>query len=230
MVLFGFGKKEDAVRPQSRTVSAVTVCEVGNGGEARPDQAFVDEGRRVYCVADGVGDGEWARVAAEVVCRNLKMLLGECAEDFEARGNAVRRAIRESNEVIISDVGANVAGATLALAVFDPADAFHVAICNVGDCRAYLVRRGMPYRVSETDVDSAVGLAAEIVPRWTDLRLKEGDRLVICSDGVHGVISEGRLAVFAAAGDPQTAADRLAADIVRHGAPDNYTFVLLAVR
>ena len=43
-----------------------------------------------------------------------------------------------------------------------------------------------------------------------------------------GVVSDARLAVFASGGAIETAAERLAAEVVKAGAPDNYSFVLVS--
>jgi serine/threonine protein phosphatase PrpC len=59
--------------------------------------------------------------------------------------------------------------------------------------------------------------------------VEPGDRFVICSDGVHDVVSDARLAALVAAGPLESALTRLQTEIVRRGAPDNYTFILAEV-
>ncbi len=65
---------------------------------------------------------------------------------------------------------------------------------------------------------------------WTELESTDASRFLLCTDGVHDVVSAGRLAAFVSAAPTlDAAAERIAADVVRHGAPDNYSFVLLGV-
>ena len=60
-----------------------------------------------------------------------------------------------------------------------------------------------------------------------EIDVKPGDRYLLCTDGVHDVVTDARLGVFAAAGDLESAASRLADEVIRCGAPDNYSFILV---
>ena len=75
----------------------------------------------------------------------------------------------------------------------------------------------------------AVGAAETVAADWFEITSTNPSRYIICTDGVHDVESEARLAVFVAAGPIGSAAQRLSADILRRGAPDNYSFVIVEV-
>ena len=128
-------------------------------------------------------------------------------------------------------------GSTVAILVLDPANPRHAAVCTVGDTRVYRVSKGMPdlltrdHRASRGDntLTRAVGVAETVKTEWLEIESNHGSRFVLCTDGVHDVVPATRLAVFVAAGPLRSAADRLSADIVKHGAPDNYSFVLVSV-
>ena len=243
MIIFGFGKSaakggEDSVR--APCASSCTVSETGLVREDNQDHVFVDEGRMVYCVADGMGGGSEGRLASEMVCRDLKMLVGASGDGFKSRVAAVQKAVEEANSAIYSyaaDKGAAVMGSTAAVLVLDPDNPRHAAVCTVGDSRVYRIRRGMPElltrdhraKAGESMLTRAIGVADTVKPEWVEINSESEARFVLCTDGVHDVIPASRLAVFASAGPLRSAADRLSADIMRHGAPDNFSFVIVSV-
>lgn len=243
MILFGFGRKTSA-EPSQRTAPSTTSVSCSEAGLVRADNQdhlFVDDARGVYCVADGVGGGSEGAYASEIVCANLKMVLYAAGDDFAARVSAVQKAIEDSNEILhayAGERGVPLVASTIAVLVLDPANPRHAAVCNVGDSRIYRFRRGMPELLThdhrrgagDHTLTRAIGALATVHSEWTEIDSTDGARFLLCTDGVHDVVSAGRLAVFAsAAATLDEAAARIAADVVRHGAPDNYSFVLLSV-
>ncbi len=126
-------------------------------------------------------------------------------------------------------------GSTAAILVLDPSDRTRAAVVHVGDSRVYRVRHGLAecltrdHRIlGSNTLTRAVGAAATVRCDVREVDVRAGDRFVLCSDGVSGVVSDGRLAVFASGGTLETAAARLADAVVKAGAPDNYSFVLVS--
>ena len=243
MVLFGFGKKASDGRaaPPALSVPSVSRSETGLVRPDNQDRLFVDDARGVYCVADGVGGGDEGAYASEIVCANLKMVLYAAGDDFSSRVSAVQKAIEDAHEALLARArgrGVPLVASTVAALVLDPARPRHAAVCNVGDSRIYRFRRGMPeiltrdHRRDANDhtLTRAIGAGEKVRVEWTEIDSTDGARFLLCTDGVHDVVSAGRLAVFASsAATLDEAADRIAADVVRRGAPDNYSFVLLSV-
>ena len=241
MILFGFGRDgatEAAARPARVGVSAVS-----EPGLVRPDnqdRVFVDDNRLVYCVADGVGGGAEGARASEIVCRNMKMVLAAAGEDFDARVRAVGQAVADANAAIFAHArerGYSSMASTVAVLVLDPADVRHAAVCHVGDSRVYRIRGGMPELLTRdhrraagaNTLTRAVGADESVDADWSEITSTNHSRFVLCTDGVHDVVSAARLAVFAAAGPLDSAAQRLSSEIERRGAPDNYSFVIVEV-
>ena len=240
MVLFGFGRESPPAAENSPRVSAFAVSETGLVRSENQDRVFVDESRYVYCVADGVGGGEDGARASEIVCRNLKMMLAAAGPGFAARIAAVDRAVDESNAAILAwarERGYSAMGSTAAILVLDPANPRHAAVCHVGDSRVYRIRGGMPslltrdHRADAVDhgITRAIGASESVEAEWSEIESTNPSRFVLCTDGVNDVVSDARLAVFASAGTVALAAKRLSDDIVRRGAPDNYSFVIVSV-
>ena len=247
MILFGFRKRERAsadAAPSSSEVTrirSVAKSETGLVRADNQDHLFVDDERLVYCVADGVGGGAEGARASEIVCANLKMVTYAAAETFKARTSAVQKAIEDANAALYAyarEKGVPLVASTVAALVLDPANPRHAAICNVGDSRIYRFRRGMPELLTHDHRAGAgshaltrvIGAAETVRVEWTELESTDPSRFLLCTDGVHDVVSAGRLAAFVSAAPTlDAAAERIAADVVRHGAPDNYSFVLLGV-
>ena len=243
MVIFGFGKSASKGANEAARGPCANSCTISETGLVRSDNqdhVFVDDDRGVYCVADGMGGGAEGGLASEIVCRDLKMLVGGAARDFDSVVAAVQKAVEEANNVIYTyakESGLGVMGSTAAILVLDPANPRHAAVCTVGDSRVYRIRKGMPelltrdHRAGKGDnmLTRAVGVAEDVSTEWLEIESTSESRFVLCTDGVHDVVSAARMAVFVSAGPLQSAANRLSADIVKHGAPDNYSFVLVSV-
>lgn len=237
MILFGFGKGR---REQTQEkIDFRTVSETGLVRGENQDRVFVDRERLVFCVADGVGGGQDGALASEMVCSNLKMMLYAAADDFSSRLAAVQQAVEEANEEIHERTlrkGLGTMGSTVAVVVIDPDDRHRLAVCNVGDSRVYLIRGGMPERLTVDhrgavpgSLTRAVGCSGRIEVEWSEIKAGDGSRILICTDGVHDVIGDPRIAVFASGGSLSAAAERLSSDVFKHGAPDNFSFVLVSI-
>ena len=77
----------------------------------------------------------------------------------------------------------------------------------------------------------AVGTEFRVRPDWqtTDIRL--GDRFLLCSDGVHDMLSDEEIAaLLRSRGAPDEIARRLEKAVVDAGAGDNYSMICLEVR
>jgi protein phosphatase len=130
-----------------------------------------------------------------------------------------------------------------------------LALAHIGDSRGYLFRDGQLTRITrdhtfvQSHVDEGRISADEaeqhpqrnIVTRVLsghpddepDVSAREarvGDRYLLCSDGLTGVVSDATIAETLAAGDdPATTADALISMALRGGAPDNVTVVVAEV-
>ena len=240
MVLFGFGKESAPVAETAPQVKAIAVSNPGLVRQDNQDHVFIDEKRLVYCVADGVGGADDGAMASEIVCRNVKMMLAAAPSDFASRVEAVGQAVADANAAIFAheqEHGYDMMGSTVAVLVLDPANPRHAAICHVGDSRVYRIRGGMPQRLTHdhrkeagaNTLTRAVGATESVRADWFEITSNNSSRFILCTDGVHDVESEVRLAVFVAAGSIESAAQRLAADVEKRGAPDNYSFVIVEV-
>ena len=151
--------------------------------------------------------------------------------------------------------GIKMMGSTVAVLLADPVCPARGVIAHVGDSRIYLWRRGtgtlltrahtVGDEIGRALVDNAqaaavksrsnplshiltraVGTGFKVRPDWRKIDLRAGDRYLLCTDGVHDVLSDAQ--VSARLGRAKTPADALKAfarAVVASGAPDNYTLI-----
>lgn len=224
-------------------------------------------------VADGMGGhqaGEIAgRLAVNAIHASLRWFLqrpgrddtrpltppGATPEPARHLGDRLRLAVAAANETILAyaldnPVEAGNLGSTVTCALIHGR---HVAIANVGDCRAYLHRDG---RLRQLTADhSYVGrlvraghLAPDAIfdhPRrnlvtrtlghrsalevdiFTE-QLQPGDRLLLCSDGLWEMVRDDALIAAELAAPPATAVAALVALANAHGGEDNIGIALAA--
>lgn len=149
-------------------------------------------------------------------------------------------------------------GSTAAIMVFDPDNRRRAAVCNVGDSRIYRLRDGRLKRLTRdhTVCEELKGLCAlppgdgcrsvgrshplahvltravgpTAMPRaeWRKVDVKAGDRYLICSDGVHDMLSDRDISTLLSEGaDVESAAANIRQAVMAAGAEDNFTIVCL---
>jgi protein phosphatase len=128
-------------------------------------------------------------------------------------------------------------------------------VANLGDSRAYRVAEGRLHQVSHdhsvvqelvdsgkiTEADAAVHPERHVITRALGgpgrvdadfflLPLAATERLLLCSDGVNGMLDDAAIeAVLTGAEDPRDAAERVVAAAVEAGGRDNATAVVVDV-
>jgi protein phosphatase len=77
-----------------------------------------------------------------------------------------------------------------------------------------------------------VGVApgVEVDAERVDVELREGDTLMLCTDGLHGLVEDDELAAAASGADLDDACRRLVTLARERGGPDNITLILARVK
>ena len=216
------------------------------------NQDSVYAGPRLLAVADGMGGHAAGDVASKVVIAALEHLdddtpSGDMLQSLRA---AVFEGSEHLREVIREAPQLEGMGTTLTAILFAGG---RLALCHVGDSRAYLLRDGEFAQITHDDtfVQTLID-DGRITPEEAnshpqrslllralngqdvdpDLSMREaraGDRYLLCSDGLSGVVSEETLAEALKDPDPQSTADRLIELALRGGGPDNITVIVADV-
>ncbi|MFL6239007.1 MAG: PP2C family protein-serine/threonine phosphatase [Actinomycetes bacterium] len=232
----------------SLTVRYAAGSDVGLRRDGNEDSGYA--GPRLLAVADGMGGAAAGEVASSVTIARLAEL------DDDVPGPDLLAALREKaeaandelQEIIAGNRALEGMGTTLTALLWDGG---RLGLAHVGDSRAYLYRDGELSRITRdhTYVQDLVDEGriapdeASTHPQRSlltraldgrsepelDLSLREvrvGDRYLLCSDGLSGVVSEETLQETLAEPSPQAVVDRLIDLALRGGAPDNVTCVI----
>ena len=216
------------------------------------DRYLVDEARGLFAVFDGVGGQHAGEVASQTAADTIE----EAAMvDYSiSPPELLRRAIQFANRDIYEMASGNPAYSTMATTVAVlQISGQSATIAHVGDSRVYRLRGRDLVRetIDHTDLDDqlraglitpeqaakileshiinrALGAAPDVEVEVKTVDLLEGDRFLICTDGVYRMLSEDEITgVLVDIRDPQKAADQLKHLIHERGADDNLTAVVV---
>ncbi|MEO8105892.1 MAG: protein phosphatase 2C domain-containing protein [Actinomycetes bacterium] len=205
-------------------------------------------------VADGMGGAAAGEVASSVAVAALASLdEGEPSGDLlEVFGDAIRRIEDQLGGLVDAEPRLRGMGTTLTAVVHAGP---RLAMVHVGDSRAYLMRGGVLERITRdhtlvqslidagrlTENEAATHPQRNVLtrvldgahPTEADLSIREikaGDRILLCSDGLTGVVSAETIAASLLANEsPQETVDELVDLALRAGGPDNITCVVADV-
>ena len=222
--------------------------DVGSVREQNEDSGYATT--RALAVADGLGGHAGGEIASAIAVGAVAMttLAANASEVAEELNDAVHRAnevidATESHDSSLSGMGTTLTAVAIAGSA--------LVICHIGDSRGYLVRDNVliPLTVDHTYVQSLIDagrLTAEQAqhhpqrsvvlralgggPVTADVSvrdIREGDRILLCSDGLSGVVPDEMLTrVLNGYDDPTAAVQALVELALLAGAPDNVTVVL----
>lgn len=210
-----------------------SVSDVGNRRAVNEDALVTRDIDGLWAVIDGLGGPEAGTVASAALAYALEQLalvspLADSVEQLEDIVLAVHQQLVDYAQQL---GGHRLMGATTALIRMTRRWSL---VLWVGDVRCYRWRRGRLQALTEDHV----GLLGEDLTRligagtlWPDIRLfraQPGDRYLLCSDGLHGELSEDRLAYWMGQ-DPAMAERELLAEALAAGGRDNISLILLDV-
>lgn len=216
------------------------------------NQDSVYAGPRLLAVADGMGGHAAGEVASKVVIASLAHvdddepgddLLGKLRDAVAAGNGAI-------SELVTSDPDLEGMGTTLTAILFA---GNRLGLVHIGDSRAYLLREGTFAQITHDDtfVQSLIDegritpdeaathpqrslllralTGHDFEPSLTVREARVGDRFLLCSDGLSGVVSLETLDEAIRIPDPQACADRMIELALKGGGPDNVTVIVADV-
>jgi PPM family protein phosphatase len=226
-------------------VSVGAATDIGQVREGNEDSYLVVE--PLYAVADGMGGHRGGEVASSLALETVQGM-------FERREGSLAEQVAEANRAVFdrsqNDRKVSGMGTTLTAA---QVDGNQVHLVHVGDSRAYLLRGGeltqvtedhtlvhrmvMEGEISEEEAEThphrsiltrALGVDQTIQVDEGDLEVAPGDRLLLCTDGLTGMVPEGEIREILLENlDPQEAVDKLVKVANRAGGIDNITALIL---
>ena len=205
----------------------------------------------VFAVCDGMGGHAAGEVASAIAVETIADEAPTTCDDV-----LLGAAIESANMAVIrgaeEGVGKPGMGCTASCCFIDKG---RMAVAHVGDSRIYLLRHGTLVRVThdhsyvEELVDSgqitpdearlhpsrsiitrALGSDPDMYADHFTLEVNNGDRVILCSDGLSSMIPDSEIeAVAVSSATPQQAADNLVASALTAGGLDNVSVVVVDV-
>ena len=225
--------------------------DVGRVRDANQDAYLIDA--PLYVIADGMGGHAAGDVAAVTA---IEVISDEASRVSAQEPDSLAALLKDANAAIWERAQSERAfqgmGTTCTLVYASEAAGY---IAHVGDSRAYRLRNGGLEQLTEDHtlvgrmvkegrigagearthpqrnvITRALGIDSSVEVDLKEIDLIEGDRIMLCSDGLSSMLDEDIIERgLSEAPDPQAAADRLVELANDAGGEDNITVVVLDV-
>lgn len=233
-------------------IRAAGLTDVGLVRKANEDSILMMTEQNFWLVADGMGGHANGALASQTAVSGFKAL--QLSDDFEQaiteiadRMHAVNsRLSHMNNEAEEGQMG------TTAISLLIRDDKF--AVIWVGDSRAYIFRRGGLFQISvdHTHVQDlvdegilnpdeakdhpmghvltrALGVQESVQVDVVQDMIEPGDRIVLCSDGLTGPVTDNTIRQIVEQGSTDAAVKDLIAAAFDGGAADNVSVIVVAI-
>lgn len=237
-------------QPAPFRLDFAAVSDIGSMRKDNQDSGYA--GPWLLAVCDGVGGAARGDLASATAIDELRLLDTRPTGDplVEVRA-ALSRAHERIGQLVDAEPALSGTSTTAVVALFDGEQ---LSFGHLGDSRAYLLRGGAIRQLTRdhTFVQSlidegrlteeaarnhpnrnlilrALDGVHDVDPDLFGLILSVGDRVLICSDGASGVLTDAELTSLLATGRPAEAADELVNASLGAGSTDNITCVVADV-
>ncbi|RLV67941.1 Magnesium or manganese-dependent protein phosphatase [Streptomyces sp. CBMAI 2042] len=220
--------------------------------EGNEDSGYA--GPRLLAIADGMGGQAAGEVASSEVISTLVQLDDDVpgSDILTSLATAVQQANDQLRVMVEEDPQLEGMGTTLTALLWTGQ---RLGLVHVGDSRAYLLRDGVltqitqdhtwvqrlvdEGRITEEEATThpqrsllmrALGSGDHVEPDLSIREVRAGDRYLICSDGLSGVVSHQTMEeTLASYQGPQETIQELIQLALRGGGPDNITCIVADV-
>jgi protein phosphatase len=236
-------------------VGSVRTNNEDRGFYTRPGDPTVAAAKgTLVVVADGMGGAAAGEVASEMAIRIIPELYYASEKNpAQALKDALETASSDIYAAAQADLELRGMGTTcVAMAILTP----EVYVAYVGDSRLYLLREGCFYQLTEDHtvvgemvrkgmltreegrlheernvLSMSMGGRAEITASYWEkpMILRDGDRLLICSDGLHDLVGSEQMRAIIEDSAAHVAVENLIAAAKSAGGYDNITAALVHV-
>jgi len=213
---------------------------------------------RLLVVADGMGGHQGGATASRTTVATIsELFLRDISNNVSNNiEKMIQRAIASANtrvyEMSLQDPLLEGMGTTVVALVLETHH--RATIAHVGDSRAYRCRRGQIEALTtdhsvvaemqrrglisadeaaihprRNEILRSVGVLPEVEIDVTSVKVAPGDRFVLCSDGLTGVVRDDEIAAVVQAETPATAVDVLIRMANERGGPDNITVQVVSI-
>jgi serine/threonine protein phosphatase PrpC len=231
-------------------VSGLT--DVGLKRDNNQDAFFVDEELNLLILADGMGGHQGGEVASALAVDAIKAVITEGMKDKNLNPyDLMQAAYTEASRAIYAHALHNPRlkgmGTTTVTAFIHKNNIY---VGNVGDSRCYLlhppyiwqmtddhsllneqIRAGLvkpeqiPQFAARNVITRSVGFEETVIADVIQREISEGDSILLCSDGLSGLVSDKRICDVCLTMPFKDIVPRLIEDAKRNGGDDNVTII-----
>lgn len=207
----------------------------------------------VFAVADGMGGHEAGEIASGICVRALARMPRLAAGQRTATAAVLQQYLIQADHSIRTATGARAGTTLTGVVVVEQMGTPYWLVMNIGDSRTYRLSQGQFAQVSAdhsevqelVDVGEITQEQAAVHPRrhvvtralgtgdeteadyWL-LPVEEGDRILVCSDGLNAELTDEHMfRILSTVGHPQDAVDALIQAALRNGGRDNVTVIVV---
>ena len=231
----------------------------GKVREQNEDSCFADPEVRLFLVADGMGGHQGGELASAIVVEDLpvmietqlyKLKVGTPKTIHKLLRKAIARQSRQVHLEGTSETGYRNMGATLVIVHIRRGRCF---IANIGDSRAYRLRKGRlaqlsrdhsviaeliengnlhpddaEYHYAQGQITRYIGMEEKAHSHVRSFLLQKNDRLLLCTDGLTDMVDDRLIKqILTANTEPQSACDELIKRANGAGGYDNITVAVI---
>lgn len=222
--------------------------------ESNQDSFLINSDLGIYVVADGMGGHQGGEVASELAVKTFEEFIKTNAARLPSSRDLISQAYLESSRRIFDKANQEaphlMGMGTTMVGLFVRGQS--VFITNVGDSRAYLHRQPNLWQLTEDHslvyeqvragiikpdqvqtfigknvITRSVGYERDVIVDILERPLTSGDRFLLCSDGLSGLITDDKLSRVLNQHRGEKAVDECIALALDHGGDDNVTVLLV---
>jgi protein phosphatase len=219
--------------------------------KSNEDSMVIDLDRGLFVVADGMGGHNAGEVASALAVKTLHDFFSQASHPNEA---TLSEALCLANDQVLNAAASNATyegmGTTVVAAFVSDGS---VVFGSVGDSRIYLLHSGALQQLTSDDswvsrvlpadaigseeasrhpmrhvLTKVIGLREDMEPSVGTSPFANGDTLLLCSDGLHGVMNDEAIAAMLRRTDGvDVIASQLVERALTSGSTDNVTAVVV---
>lgn len=232
---------------------------VGKVRQENEDRYFADPEPAIFLVSDGMGGHRGGARASGIVVEDLPVMIENALDKLKVGTprtvmSLLEKAIAEQSKQLqlegTSESGYKDMGATLVIALLRKGRCY---IANIGDSRAYRLRKGRLMQLTRDHsviseliekghiepeeaahheargvITRYVGMEERAHPHVHSFTLKKDDRILLCTDGLTDMVADEAIAaILANETNPQLACKALITAANNAGGHDNVTALLI---
>jgi serine/threonine protein phosphatase PrpC len=244
-------------RGGNRVPAAIQVAALSDLGCVRTnneDNFGYDSANGLYVLCDGMGGSAAGEVASAIACDTVIKVFSEQPAETPVEVR-LSLAIRAANEMVCRagrQTEYEGMGTTMVAAALQDSK---LVLGNVGDSRAFILQNGVCMQLTvdhsyinelirggtvtledshtvdlqgmESVITRAIGAANDVQPDFFAIDLREGDIILLASDGLTRYAAAPRIAELVDPGNLETSCRRLIDEAKSLGGADNVTCLLL---